>query len=191
MSLHPTLWRTCRALANKRRLACLRSVLLRPGDSVGEIAAGVKLPPDQASLCLRALQARGVLHASRDGRWVRYFPWPDPLVPVAAPLLVVMTRALVDDACSEKELLRTLTAFTHPRRLAILGCLQRAAPLSFSLLMRKSHVSSPALVRHLRKLSDRGLVREERGGWSLAPALKPLAAGLLHLSARAGEPQSS
>jgi len=181
MNLQPTLWRTCRILANGRRLACLNAVVLHPGESVGEIAARVRMPQDQASLCLRALQARGLLHACRDGRWVRYFPRPDPLVPTAAPLLAAMTRAVVDEKRTVKHLVHCLTAFTHPRRLDILLCLRQSASLAFSKLLRQSGMSSPALVRHLRKLQARGLIIERRDGWTLAPAREPLVDVLLRL----------
>lgn len=181
MALQPTLWRTCRALANRRRLSCLKEVVLRPGESVGEIAASVRLPQDQASLCLRALQARGLLHASRDGRWVRYFPWPDPLVPTAAEILVAMTRALTGNELQDKHIIQCLTAFTHPRRLAILGRLHWQGVLSFSVLMRSCRISSPALFRHLKKLQARGLVQETPEGWALASEREPLCESFLKL----------
>lgn len=187
MSLQPTLWRTCRTLANKRRLLCLRAVVRQPGESVGTIAALVKLPPDQTSLCLRALQARGLLHASRDGRWVRYFPWPDPLVPTAAATLTAVTHAVTKENLEEKHLIQCLTAFTHPRRLLILRCLQQTGPLSFSALMRRSHISSPALVRHLQKLQVRRLIQENQDGWVLVPEPGPLAESFLKLIAQIGE----
>lgn len=183
MSLQPTIWRTCRTLANNRRLSCLRAVLLRSGESVGELAESLKLPQDQASLCLRALQARGLLQARRDGRWVRYFPWPDLLVPTAAPILVAMTHALIEEKLSGKRVIHCLTAFTHPRRLTLLRCLQQGGVLSFTALKQRSHISSPALVRHLRKLHARGLVQGNANGWSLTAEQNPLSDSFLRLIA--------
>jgi len=92
-----------------------------------------------------------------------------------------MTRAVVDEKRTVKHLVHCLTAFTHPRRLDILLCLRQSASLAFSKLLRQSGMSSPALVRHLRKLQARGLIIERRDGWTLAPAREPLVDVLLRL----------
>lgn len=167
MSYHPTIWRTCRALANQRRLRCLRAVLLSPGLAVGEVASATKLPQDQSSLCLRALQARGLLHGARDGRRVRYYPSPDPLVPTAAPILAGVSRALLRDRLPDRALIRCLTAFTHPRRLSLLRLLQRGGAATSGSLSRAGRMSEAALFRHLKKLSVRGIVSEADGLWAL------------------------
>ncbi|HRU19519.1 MAG TPA: helix-turn-helix transcriptional regulator [Kiritimatiellia bacterium] len=65
---HPTLWRTCRVLANARRLACLRVVMGTPNLCVQEIAREVRFGEAQVSLALRALQARGLIAALPLGR---------------------------------------------------------------------------------------------------------------------------
>ncbi len=167
MSYHPTIWRTCRALANPRRLRCLRAVLRCPGLAVGEVASAAKLPQDQASLCLRALQARGLLHGARDGRWVRYYPLPDPLVPTAAPILAGVSRALAKGRVADRALIRCLTAFTHPRRLCILRLLKRGGAVTSGSLLRTGRMSEAALFRHLNKLAARGIVGETDGMWAL------------------------
>ena len=167
-SYHPTLWRTCRVLANKRRLQCLRAVLETPGATVGAIAALARLPQNQTSACLRTLQARGLLQAGRISRWVHYHPFADPLVPVAAPILSGLSRALLQEKMPCPKIIRSLTAFTHPRRLTILRLLQKNKRLSFSALARQSDISPAALARHLDKLKRREVVDESGGEWSLA-----------------------
>lgn len=169
MNYHPTIWRTCRVLANQRRLTCLAAVLRQPGESVGAIAVLAGLPDDQASLCLRALQARGLLHASRQGRWVNYFPSPDPLVPAAAPILAGVSRALLKTRWPVVRVIRCLTAFTHPRRLTILNQLQKNGPATFSALACQTRISPRALNRHLKKLADRYLLIEKENVWTLNP----------------------
>lgn len=183
MSYHPTIWRTCRVLANRRRLACLRAVLQRPGLTVGDVATAAGLPDDQASLCLRALQARGLLHGSRVSRWVHYYPAPDPLVPVAAPILDATRRALLKARMSEPQIISCLTAFTHPRRLSILRTLLRSGHVGFSGLARAGQMSEAALFRHLMKLSNRGIVVEEDDKWTLCPRPSALARSFLLLIA--------
>ncbi len=187
MSYHPTIWRTCRVLANKRRLACLNAVLKNPGETVGEVAVYAGLPQDQASLCLRALQARGLIHASRESRWVHYFPSPDPLVQSATPILAGVSSALLKERASDTQVIRCLTAFTHPRRLTVLRCLQRCSPLPFSVLASRSGISPTALLRHLTKLAERALVAEGDEGWSLTPTRTALADTFLSLLARSPE----
>ena len=186
-SYHPTIWRTCRVLANKRRLACLNAVLQQPGETVGVIALAAQLPQDQASLCLRALQARGILHATRESRWVHYFPWPDPLVPMAAPILAGMSHTVLNEKRSETRILRCLTAFTHPRRLVILRCLQQHGPMPPAALARRSLISAAALFRHMKKLEERSLVIESDTGWSINPAQESLASTFLTLIAQGPE----
>lgn len=180
-NLHPTLWRTCRILANQRRLACLRTVLSLPGCTVGTVAEKADLPTDQASLCLRALQARGLIQAKRHSRWVHYTPAPDLSVPVAAPILSALRRALLADKLTDTTITLTLTAFTHPRRLVILKRLTSTAQLTAARLTRETHISPPALWRHLSKLKRRGLVIQTPDGWQLAQALTPLAKAILAL----------
>jgi DNA-binding transcriptional ArsR family regulator len=162
---HPTLWRTCRVLANPHRLACLKAVFDQPSCSVEEIAAATRLAPSKASMHLRALQSRGLLQALRLSRWVRYHPHPDPLVPCAAPILNAMKTALRTQP--EERIIRTLTAFTHPRRLTLLRYLQRRAPVAEELLSAATQISRPALWRHLKKLHSRNLVIQNPDGWRL------------------------
>ncbi len=180
---HPTLWRTCRALANAKRLACLRVVLSRPAACVGEIAEQLHIPVNQASMCLRAIQARGLIRAYRESRWVRYTPCPDPLVPCSRPLLKALRIALLDERHSEVEIMRTLTGFTHPRRLVLLRHFQMSrASFTVDTLAAATRISLPAIKRHLRKLSARSLVRcradEE---WILAKPQDALSRALLRL----------
>ncbi len=182
-NLHPTLWRTCRILANQRRLACLRTVLSFPGSSVETVAEKAGIPTDQASLCLRALQARGLIHAERHSRWVHYTPHPDLSVPVATPILFALRRALLADKLTDAAITLTLTAFTHPRRLAILKRLTPTAQLTAARLTCETSISPPALWRHLSKLKRRGLVIQTPDGWKLANVLTPLSKAMLTLVA--------
>lgn len=166
---HPTLWRTCRVLSNIKRLKCLAAVLSCPGLTVGDAAERVNLPENHASECLRALQARGLIQARRQSRWVRYFPEPDPIVPSAAPLLSALKAALRTSPRTEKEFVRLLAGFTHPRRLQILACLKNEGPFLFETLARKTSISPQALYRHLANLRLRNLVQNENGVCFLVP----------------------
>lgn len=179
---HPTLWRTCRVLANPQRLACLKEVLLTPDATVEEIAASAAIPHNKASMGLRALQARGLLSVRRQSRWVHYLPEPDLLVPSATPVLAALRHALVTAPLKETEIITALTAFTHPRRLSILQRLsQGRAPQIAEVLVAVTHISPPALWRHLMNLEARGLASRTDDGWMLSPKPSRLARALLAL----------
>lgn len=154
---------------NERRLACLASVLKSPGLSVGETAEETGIPENQTSINLRALQARGLLTARRDGRWIRYFPEPDPLVLHAAAVLNAVRRELRDgDGHDTNELRATLRAFTHSRRLTILKCLALQNELAGEELVAKTRISQPAVWRHLKTLRRSGIVSmTKNGAWRL------------------------
>jgi DNA-binding transcriptional ArsR family regulator len=150
---------------NERRLACLSAVLKEPGLSVGEIAVKAGLPENQASINLRVLQARGLLAARRDGRWIRYFQEPDPLVRHAAAVLEAVRQELKEGHRTER-LRETLRAFTHSRRLTILKRLMSCGGATCEELVAKVRISQPAVSRHLETLRCSGLVvTTKNGAW--------------------------
>lgn len=156
---------------NERRLACLAAVLKTPGLSVVEAAREVGLPGNQTSINLRTLQARGLLTARRDGRWIRYFPEADPLVQHAAMVLNAVRRECQSPkGLKAKRLIATLRAFTHSRRLKILKSLMHLREATCDEIVTQVHISQPAVSRHLVTLLNAGLVRvTENRGWKLAP----------------------
>ena len=174
-------------LAHVNRLACLKVVFEHPSSSVGEVAGSLRVPVNQASMFLRALQARGLIRAQRNSRWVRYVPFPDPLVPDAKPILKALRRALINEKRSEADVRRTLTGFTHPRRLVILMCLQAKRSVCAEELARITQISLPALSRHLNKLAERQLVRYEKQEWRLISPPNDLARTLLYLTQSDGQ----
>jgi DNA-binding transcriptional ArsR family regulator len=179
---HPTLWRTCRVLANERRLACLGTVLKCPGVIVEDVAEANGIPPSTTSVMLRALQARGLIAARRTSRWVAYFPHPDPLVPSAEPILDAVSASFGRGA-SYREVFREVTAFTHPRRLLILRQLQLESPMDIGMLAGRCGMSLRAAYRHTGKLAARGLVSVDRTVVSLVPPRAPIPSTLLSLVA--------
>lgn len=186
ISLTPSLWRTCRVLANPLRLACLGAVCEDRSHTVSELAQRARLSPTVASLYLRQLQARGLIRPARVGRWVRYSAVADPAVAHAAEVLAAMKRALRRSHPPYRRLFRTLTGFTHPRRLAILRALtgRNAVPLEW--LRDATGIPVPALSRHLDKLRRHGLVRRTPSGWRLALTPSRLAQALMGANGSAG-----
>lgn len=182
---HPTLWRTCRVLANERRLMCLRVVIDCPGTAVAEIAKAVGVAAPTASVELRALQARGLIAAHRVSRWVRYYPEPDPSVPSAGPVLRALARAFKTGEPLET-VMKQVTAFTHPRRLLVVQRLQCKSPLDILCLAAQCKMSVPAAFRHVRKLVTRGIAAYGDHAVALLPQTAPITRALCALVARGG-----
>ena len=171
MALTPTLWRTARVLSGPVRLALLRSIFERPGQTVSELAAAMELSRPRASQELRRIQARGLVQVVRSGRFVMYRPVPDPKVRSAKPLLAAMKSALTTS--SQEETIRVARAFGHDRRLSVVRALMNG-PKKATELQVKTGISALALYRHLRTLKEGGVVQAGKRGWILAPNPHPL-----------------
>lgn len=182
MALTPTLWRTSRVLAGPVRLNLLRQILGGGVPCVMELAAAAGLSEPRASQELRRLQARGLVRAVRQGRYLVYRPVPDPKVPSAKLLLAAARAALAGRP--DAETLRVAQAFGHDRRLTIVRTLLRG-PQRASRLCATTGIPVPALFRHLGILAAGGLVRRTRSGWELAPSRHPLAKALHKLLVQA------
>ena len=57
--LHPTLWRTCRAITNRTCLQIFALLVEQPGQTVSAVATRLRPPLLVASQYLRTLEARG------------------------------------------------------------------------------------------------------------------------------------
>lgn len=156
-ALQPSLWRTCRVLANRHRLEMLRELILDPDQSVSEVGRRLCVPPAVVTQYLRALNARGLLAARRQGKYVYYRPSADESVIGAMPLLLALRGTFATTKDPVEVIFRQATAFTHPRRLDIIRALQNK-PLDGRHLRAATGMSQSALTRHLRKLVSRGIV---------------------------------
>lgn len=155
--LAPTLWRTCRVLANRVRLRILAELLEHPEQNVSRIAARLRLSLPVASRYLRELNARGLIEARRSGRLVVYHSNADRSVRGAAALLQVLKRTFATEPQPVEMIFRQVTAFTHPRRLTIVRALRLHDQTIISLQM-ETGLSKRVLSRHLRKLKSRGFI---------------------------------
>jgi len=155
----PTLWRTCRVLANRQRLQMLTLLLRQPGQTVSSVASQMRLSLPAASQYLRALEARGLLSCRRVGLRVEYRPAATTegsgSAIVAAVRMINGRRRPPPDV-----LFKLATAFTHPRRIEVYRALKNGAD-SFVRLRARTHISTRALTRHLAKLEARGFVKNK------------------------------
>jgi len=162
--LKPTLWRTCRVLANRTRLQVFGLLVDQPAQSVSAVAWQLQLPLPVASQSLRALEARGLLTVHRVGRRVRY--GLNTTTGGAAPELVPPLRAAFRSGpLAVNSIFRLATAFTHPRRVEIYRVLKVQAG-TVGQVRAATRISVPALLRHLEKLKARGFVARRRGVYS-------------------------
>ena len=181
MALSPTLWRTCRVLAGPTRLALFRGLARHPGCAVSELAdeAGISLP--RASQELRRLQSRGLVAVERTGRFVRYYPEPDPLVSSAKPILRAMLEFFArNDASCDPQLALLAQGLGHARRIEMIRAL-RTGPMDLQTLQTRVQVPMATLRHHFKFLAEGGWVRRNGPRWELATAESPLAKTLLKL----------
>jgi DNA-binding transcriptional ArsR family regulator len=165
-NLRPTLWRTCRALANRDRLRIFVHLISANESSVTEVAEIFRLDLPIASIYLRALNARGLVAARRSGRFVLYRVAPNREVEGAEALVRALRRAF-SDGQSVEQVFRALTAFTHPRRVALVHALESRGTMPPVQLRRVCRMSVRALRRHLAKLEDRGIITRDKNGVKL------------------------
>lgn len=178
--LRPTLWRTCRVIANETRLNLLRALFACEESTVSMLAGGTGISISFASIQLRALHARGLVTARSAGRWVFYTAAPNPFVEHAAAIGdAIRTSCAVDT--DNGSLIKAATAFTHPRRIIITKCLGEEQK-TVSELMLSTHISRMALYRHLEKLTARGMVEQENNRYCLARPENSLGQALLTLA---------
>lgn len=165
MKLTPTLWRTCRVLASRRRMKLLKQVFETPGQTVTVLADAVGIPLHVASRYLRDLNARGLLKAERISRYVRYHPDADPSVESSPPLLSALKHVFKAYKRAIDAIHASATAMTHPRRIEIVRCLKQGCH-SAADLCRLTRISRFAVRRHLAKLQKRGfVVKTGSGEW--------------------------
>lgn len=161
-TLYPSLWRTCRALANHPRLRAIELLQEHGELTVTQMAERTGCPVSEASVRLRALNARGLLRVHRDGRNVIYSIGSDPSVSGSEELLRSVLKILKTGRQGRVRVFRAVTALTHERRHRILFALKQEN-LTFKSLQARSSISKRALRRHLRKLRARGLVTWRNG----------------------------
>jgi DNA-binding transcriptional ArsR family regulator len=155
-TLHPTLWRTCRAIANEQRLKLLYALFENGEQCVFELAEKTVMSESQASIHLRALNARGLILQRRRKMRVLYRAEANHEVESASSLLDAL-HTCYHQKIPIPSLIRQATAFTHPRRIEIIQCIPPSGTTK-DWLSEKTKISLSALSRHLKKLKLRGFV---------------------------------
>ena len=179
--LQPTLWRTCRAIANRTRLQIFGLLLQNPDLTVSAVATRLKLPLPVASEYLRILEARGLLSVQRVGRRVKYRPGPATGEAPTAKLVAALRGTFQLDREPVETVFKLATAFTHPRRIQIFRVLS-SAPGTLEELHAATSIPFRTMHRHLRKLEDRGFVISQLDRYAALSRSDPLGRELARLA---------
>jgi DNA-binding transcriptional ArsR family regulator len=165
--VQPTLWRTCRAIANRTRLQVFRLLVRQPSQTVSDVATRLGRPLSLTSEYLRTLEARGLLIARRVSRRVIYRLNPATDGGPAPKLVAALRSALQCEVQPLETLFNLATAFTHPRRIEIFRVLH-AKPRTRAEVQVVTGISSRAVQRHLKKLQARHFVTRKGGVYAVA-----------------------
>ncbi len=178
-SLRPTLWRTCRAIANRTRLRLLWKIFQAEGLCVGELALTTGASRENATIQLRALNARGLITSTRWGKKVIYRADANPGVDGAEELLNAL-RESFDAKISLDVVFREATAFTHSRRIFLMQTVSFSSG-SFDELLESSGMSPISLQWNLSKLVARGFVKARGDFYKAGNPKNPLGKCLMEL----------
>jgi DNA-binding transcriptional ArsR family regulator len=166
-TLQPTLWRTCRAIANRSRLRMFGLLVQHPGQTVSAVAVRLNQPLSVTSEYLRTLEARGLLTARRMGRRVEYRPSLTRGGGPARGLVAALRLTFERETKPVETVFKLATAFTHPRRIDVFRVLA-IEPRTLGQMRATTGTSRGALVRHLGKLEARGFVTSQGGRYTVA-----------------------
>ncbi len=181
MELQPTFWRTCRALANMPRLEILRLLAIEGEMHVLEVASLCKISNGTASAYLRTLNARGLIQAQRNGRFVYYHVEPNKNIPFTDQLLNAMHEELICKHFNPHNIFMSSTAFANPRRICLIKMMNNE-PLPRRELTRKWNYSPSSLSTHIWKLESRGFVKFKNNTCSLIRPTDTLRATMLNIA---------
>jgi DNA-binding transcriptional ArsR family regulator len=159
-SSQPTLWRTCRVLANRKRLQILALLVRQPNQTVSAVAEHLRLSLATASQYLRALEARGLLTCRRLGRRVEYRPSAGTSEVAPGEIIRALRLVFRGRAQPIEAIFKLATGFTHPRRIEVFRALANGAD-SFARIQAATNLPVRALSRHLAKLEARGFAKSE------------------------------
>ena len=182
-SSQPTLWRTCRVLANRKRLQTIALLIRQPNQTVSAVAERMSLSMPAASQYLRALEARGLLTCRRVGRRVEYRPSMGTSESAAQEIVKALRLVFRRRTRPIEAIFKLATGFTHPRRIEVFRALTNGAD-SFAKLQAATHIPARALSRHLAKLEARGLAKKEMAKYVATTQSHPFARVLARLAGR-------
>ena len=170
--LRPTIWRTCRVLACATRLKLLWVLFEGKSLSVGELGREIGMSESNASIQLRALNARGLITPHRKGMELFYRAEVNEEVGHAAEILAAL-RVCYQKKVSLESVIHMATAFTHPRRIQLVRALAGGVKKR-SVLQEETGMVSRTVSRHLNKLVARQVVERDHLVYRVLGSRHPL-----------------
>ncbi len=182
-SYQPTLWRTCRVLANPDRLRLFSALTRKQPQTVSSLAEQVGISLPKASMYLRAMESRGLLSARRVGRKVEY-QIPSGSADLEMSELLKSLRELAKgDERPLSKIFSLATGFTHPARIETYRKI--AAGLGKLDQLAKELKLSPRIVaRQLKKLTSRGYIATNDHRYEVAKHPEAVGRALADLALR-------
>jgi predicted ArsR family transcriptional regulator len=171
------LWRRCRVLANRLRLAMLELLLQSSPLCVKTVAGRLGIAEEVASKNLQLLASAGFLTQNRAGKYLYYAVAKDD----------ALLAGVIGERAAKEDLLHTATALTHERRVLILKELN-CRPLTFEALCARTGISGGAMKRQLEKLQRRHFVELNNGSYGLIRPDSVLGRRMLQLALRDSTP---
>jgi len=173
-------WKTCRILANKTRLRILRWLLEKSELCEFEIALFLGITRPSTSRHIRLLSESGFIKTRPRSKWLvcslRDQKPEDPLHDVQK----ILVKNLASGEKQIDKIYRSATAFTHERRCCIIRLLQNKS-MPLEELVNTADISAVALLRHLKKLINRGLVTETDDVYHFSRPSDPLTNSLINM----------
>lgn len=180
-TLHPTLWRTCKMLAGKKRVLLLREIFKSAGRNVTQLGKAVGIKRSDASQELRRIQSRGILSSKRRGVHLIYSMKPDPQVPSAAPILHAIQSSLrTIPAKRDLEICVIATNLSNERRIQIVRELLHG-PMPLNQIQLQTGIPEVSLAKHLHVLRSSGFIRKAENEYRLLAPRHPLAQALIRM----------
>lgn len=181
--LNPTLWRTCRMLANARRLRIIHQLIGKDPQTLTQLATACKMSVPACSQYTRQITARGLCREVRKGRFAYFDLCADPSIPYAASLLKAVIASLKHAKPNYKGQIADLTAYTHVSRIRIVRHIAQHGVCRTCEMKSGLHISKPALIRHINKLTRRNRLQAVKaGGYQLVQPRTVLARELLYIA---------
>ena len=181
--LNPTLWRTCRMLANARRLGIIHELIGKDPQTLTQLATACKMSIPACSQYTRQITARGLCREVRNGRFAFFDLHADPSIPYSASLLKALIQSVKQSKREYKEQIAELTTYTHVSRIRIMHYVVQHGVSETCEMKKALHISKPALFRHIDKLIKRNVLQSvETGGYQLVKPETVLARALLYIA---------